>query len=70
LKSTGEFITFCEPTGEELEDLFEMGNFGGKDDWFSSKAKNMPPEKPFVNDFTPIYSFETDVLGLLPADSD
>lgn len=35
LRSTSEFITFCEPTLDELEDL-------SQDNWFSSKPKNMP----------------------------
>ena len=28
-RSTGEFITFCEPNDDEREDLLETGNFGG-----------------------------------------
>ena len=28
-RSTGEFMTFCEPNDDEREDLLETGNFGG-----------------------------------------
>ena len=31
LRSTGEFITFCEPTLDELVDLRQTENFGGQD---------------------------------------
>ena len=27
-RSTGEFMTFCEPNDDEQEDLLEIGNFG------------------------------------------
>ena len=30
LRSTGEFITFCEPTLNELEDLSQTTNFKGQ----------------------------------------
>ena len=29
-RSTGEFITFCEPKNDEREDLLETGNFGSQ----------------------------------------
>lgn len=69
LRSTGEFITFCEPTLDELEDLSQAANFGGQDNWFSSTPKNMPPQQDFVSDFTPVNSFESDVLGITPISS-
>ena len=46
-RSTGQFITFCEPTLEELKDLRATDNFGGQEGWFSSQAKNLPPQKKF-----------------------
>jgi len=70
LRSTGEFITFCEPTLDELEDLSQTANFGGQDNWFSSTPKNLPPQQDFVSDFTPVNSFESDVLGITPVDPD
>ena len=69
LRSTGEFITFCEPTLDELEDLSQTANFGGQDNWFSSTPKNMPPQQEFVSDFTPVNSFERDVMGITPISS-
>ena len=69
LRSTGEFITFCEPTLNELEDLSQTANFGGQDNWFSSTPKNMPPQQEFVSDFTPVNSFESDVIGITPISS-
>ena len=70
LKSTGEFITFCEPTLDELEDLIQTANFVGQDNCFSRKPKNMPPQQEFVSDFTSVNSFESDVLGVTPVDPD
>ena len=61
LRSTGEFITLCEPTLDELEDLIQNANFGGQDNWFSSTPKNMPPQQEFVSDFTSVNNFESDV---------
>ena len=69
LRSTGEFITFCEPTLNELEDLSQTANFGGQDNWFSSTPKNMPPQQEFVSDFTSVNSFESDVMGITPISS-
>ena len=54
----------------ELEDLSQTANFGGQDNWFSSTPKNMPPQQEFVSDFTPVNSFESDVLGITPVDPD
>lgn len=70
LRSTGEFITFCEPTVNEMEDLIQTANFGGQDNGFRSTPKNMPPQQEFVSDFTSVNSFETDVLGITPVDPD
>jgi len=70
LRSIGEFITFCEPILEELEDLSQTANFGGQNNWFSSTPKNMPPQQDFVSDFTPVNSFESDVLGITVVDPD
>jgi len=69
LRSTGEFITFCEPTLGELEDLSQTANFGGQDNWFSSTPKNMPPQQEFVSDSTSVNSFESDVMGITPISS-
>ena len=54
----------------ELEDLSQTANFGDQDNWFSSTPKNMPPQQEFVSDFTPVNSFESDVLGITPVDPD
>ena len=62
LRSTGEFITFCEPTLDELADLSQTANFGGTG--FSDKPKNIPPQQEFVSDFTFVNSFESDVMGI------
>jgi hypothetical protein len=68
VRSTGEFLTFCEPTLDQLEDLKQTGNFLGQDqdNWFSSKPKNIIPQQKFVSDFTPVNSFEKDVMGISP----
>ncbi len=50
----------------ELEDLRETANFGGQDNWFSTKPKNVPPQQPFPSDFTPRNTFESDVMGITP----
>nr|YP_010282935.1 hypothetical protein MKT70_pgp100 [Nitzschia ovalis]YP_010282998.1 hypothetical protein MKT70_pgp037 [Nitzschia ovalis]ULD15699.1 hypothetical protein [Nitzschia ovalis]ULD15762.1 hypothetical protein [Nitzschia ovalis] len=72
-RSTGEFITICKPTPFELKELRRTdGNFGGGRQWYSSQAKNLPPEdtsesEQNVKDFTPIDSFESHVMGITPA---
>lgn len=70
-RSTGEFITFCEPDDDEREDLLETGNFGGQFGWFSGEAKNVPPkvksEKNVADEITPIDSFDSHVMGITPA---
>lgn len=53
----------------ELEDLIQTGNLGGQDDWFSSIPKSLPPKQKFISDFTPVHSFENDVLGISPISS-
>jgi hypothetical protein len=30
MRSTGEFITFCQPDEDEINDLMKTGNFGGQ----------------------------------------
>ena len=70
-RSTGEFITFCEPNKVDREDLLETGNFGGQSGWFSGQAKNVPPkvkaEQNVADEITPIDSFESHVIGITPA---
>ena len=68
-RSIGEFITFCEPTPDELENLKATDNFGGQLGWFSSQAKNLPPQQNFESEFTPVNSFESDVMGMSPITS-
>ena len=70
-RSTGEFITFCEPDEDEQNDLIKTGNFGGQFGWFSGQAKNVPPkvksEQNVADEITPIDSFESHVMGITPA---
>ena len=70
-RSTGEFMTFCEPNEDEIEDLLATGNFGGQSGWFSGQAKNLPPkvkaEQNVADEITPIDSFESHVMGITPA---
>ena len=72
-RSTGEFMIFCQPDEDEIDDLMATGNFGGQTGWFSGQAKNLPPNQssqPNVdNEMTPINSFESYVLGVTPVDS-
>ena len=74
-QSTGEFITFCEPNGDEHDELLETGNFGGQLEWFSGQAKNLPPrsdlesEQNIEDQTTLINSFESDVTEITPLDS-
>ena len=71
LRSTGEFITFCEPVKDAKYDITKGGNFGGQDqdDSFISTPKNMPPQQDFVSYFTPVNSFESDVTEITPISS-
>jgi len=69
LRSTGEFLTLCELTLDELEDLSQTSNFGGQDNWLSSIPKNMPPQQEFVSDFILVNSFERNVMGITPIGS-
>jgi len=70
-RSTGEFITFCEPTDIEIDDLMETGNFLGQLGWSSGQAKNLPPQvnsqQNVANEMTPIDSFESNVMGMTPS---
>ena len=80
-RSTGEFMTICEPTEKEREDLLETGNFGGGFGWFSGQAKNVPPKvkqeqnvidetTPIDSETTPRHSFKSDVMRITPAPAD
>ena len=69
MRSTGEFITFCQPDEDEINDLEKTGNFGGQTGWFNGQAKNLPPQQNVENDFTPVNSFESDVMGMSPITS-
>ena len=70
-RSTGEFMTFCEPNNDEIENLLEAGNFGGQLGWFSGQAKNLPPkvkaEQNVADEMTLIDSFESHVMRITPA---
>ena len=70
-QSTGEFITFCEPTEAEGKNLLKTGNFGGQLGWFTSRARNMPPriktEENAIGGITSTNCFESDVMGITPA---
>jgi hypothetical protein len=66
-RSTGEFITFCQPDEDEINDLMQTENFGGQTGWFSGQAKNLAPNQS-SNGITPTNSFESDVLGVTPVD--
>jgi len=71
-RSTGEFITFCEPNPKERDNLMETGNFGvgGQIGWFSGQGKNVPPrikpEQNLADEITSIDSFESHVMGMTP----
>jgi hypothetical protein len=43
-KSNGKFVTTYQLTREKDKKLFETGNFGGGEGWFSGQVKNLPPE--------------------------
>ena len=70
-RSTGEFITVCEPTEDEANDIMKTGNFGGQLGWFSGQGKNLLPQvnsqQNVGNEMTPIDSFESNVMGMTPA---
>lgn len=70
-RSTGEFITLCEPDDDKRENLLQTGNFGGQLGWFSGQAKNVPPkgkaEQNVADEITLIDSFESHVMGITPA---
>jgi len=83
-RSTGEFITLCEPDPEEAADLVETGNFLTEYGTIQGQARNVPPrvearqdqdivdDEAFSSDdegFTSINTFESDVMGITPADS-
>jgi hypothetical protein len=66
-RSTGEFITLCQPDEDEINDLMQTENFGGQTGWFSGQAKNLAPNQS-SNGITPTNSFESDVLGVTLVD--
>ena len=43
-KSTGKFVTTCDLTCDEREELLKTGNFGARSGWFSGQVKNLPPQ--------------------------
>jgi hypothetical protein len=67
VRSTGEFITLCQPDKDEKYDLMETGNFRGQTGWISGQAKNLPPNQS-SNEITPTNTFESDVLGVTSVD--
>lgn len=62
-KQTGNFVTTCQLTDPEHEELKATHNFGGGEGWFSGKVNNLPPKG-----ITPINNFENDVMGITPVD--
>ena len=62
-KQTGNFVTTCQLTDPEHEELKATHNFGGGEGWFSGKVNNFPPKG-----ITPINNFEKDVMGITPVD--
>lgn len=81
-RSTGEFITFCQPRiGKEETKLLETGNFGGKTttpiDNFDRHVRGTSPNPTYEfssvderqkREFTPLNSFESDVMRMTPLD--
>ncbi len=68
-KDTGNFVTTCQLDDEEDAELKATGNFGGGKDRVSGQAKNLPPQPNVESDFTPVASFESDVMGMSPITS-
>ena len=76
-KITREFITFCEPTVNEVKNLKISLNFGGQNDQNIIDPKNVIPQcsiiklTNYINEnqgFTLIHSFESDVLRITSVD--
>jgi hypothetical protein len=65
-KSIGKFVTTCQLTEKEDAELKATGNFGGGKDWFSGQVMNLPPQQNVESDLTPVYTFESDVMGMTP----
>jgi len=65
-KDTGNFVTTCQLTEKEDAELKATGNFGGKKDWFSGQVRNLPPQQNVESDFTPVATFESEVMGITP----
>ena len=59
-KSTGRFVTTCQLTIEEHNELLKTRNFGGGKGWFSGQVRNLPPQQTILN------TFESDVTGITP----
>ena len=70
-QSTGEFITFCEPTDQQQAALLDTGNFGGQPVGFRGQAKNIPPtveaEQNVDDEITLIDSFSSHVMSITPS---
>ena len=64
VKDIDDLQYFCEPTEVEIRDLYKNKNFGEQGDLFSSKPKNLAPKQEFVFNFTPEYTFESDVIKI------
>lgn len=62
-KQTGNFVTTCQLSKNEVNELYTTHNFGGGEGWFSGKVNNLPPQG-----ITPINSFENDIMGITPVD--
>jgi hypothetical protein len=65
-KDTGKFVTTCQLSDPEHEELMRTGNFGGGKDWFSGQVRNLPPQQNVESDFTPVDTFESDVMEMTP----
>nr|WPV76467.1 hypothetical protein [Naviculales sp.] len=63
-KDTGDFVTTCQLTEKEDAELKATGNFGGRKNWFSGQVRNLPPQKNVERDFTPVDTFESEVMGM------
>ena len=63
-KDTGNFVTTCQLSKKEHDELESTGNFGGGEGWFSGQVKNLPPEQ-----ITPVNTFESEVMEMTPMTS-
>lgn len=81
-KSNGRFVTTCKLNPVEREELLKNGTFGGKKTTETGETKNLTSKKidgtengssNLMNKntdfgFTPLNSFENDILGISPID--